>query len=131
MTNNSFNIYQSEKKTPKDTGKPSSEEKTPLTVEEEIDLILRDEDYDLLRETSPPRKESTNKPSVLKKPEDTVKPKSVFKPAAKIKFDLNVSSSDATKSNLKSSDNAPPKLLPGKRKRDCSLGRKQPKKMTK
>jgi hypothetical protein len=121
----------SEKKTPKDTGKPSSEEKTPLTVEEEIDLILRDEDYDLLRETSPPRKESTNKPSVLKKPEDTVKPKSVFKPAAKIKFDLKVSSSDATKSNLKSSDNAPPKLLPGKRKRDCSLGRKQPKKMTK
>ena len=57
MTNNSFNLYQSEKKTPKDSGKPSSEEKTPLTVEEEIDLILRDEDYDLLRETSPPRKE--------------------------------------------------------------------------
>jgi hypothetical protein len=56
MTNNYFNLYQSEKKTPKDTGKPSSEEKMPLTVEEEIDLILRDEDYDLLRETSPPRK---------------------------------------------------------------------------
>jgi len=130
MTNNSFNLYQSEKKTPKDTGKPSSEEKTPLTVEEEIDLILRDEDYDLLRETSPPRKESTNKPSVLKKPENTGRQKSVFKPAAKIKFELKVSSSDATKSNLKLSDNALPKPLPGKRKRD-SMGRKQPKKMTK
>ncbi len=98
---------------PKDTGKPSSEEKTPLTVEEEIDLILRDEDYDLLRETSPPRKESTNKPSVLKKPENTGRQKSVFKPAAKIKFDLKVSSSDATKSNLKLSD---------KRRRSRSLG---------
>ena len=80
---------------------------------------------------SPPRTQPTKKVSVLKKPEDTVKPKPSFKPAAKIKFDLNVESSDATSSSLKSSDTAPPKPLPGKRKRDASVGAARPKKMTK
>ncbi len=57
-------------KVAEDNGKTSKEENVLLSVEEEIDLILRDEDYDLLQETSTPRRESTNKPSVLKKPED-------------------------------------------------------------
>jgi hypothetical protein len=99
-----------------DSDSETTPTKLPEIADDVMDMLLDNEDLDFLEDVTP-----SAAPPVLKKPEDTVKTIDRSRPRTKILFNEEVRNSGGSKEGLKTSDTAPGKLLPGKRKRDRSF----------